>query len=109
MSCLWPSLPCRCCSSGFWERAMTRRDLTAKIILYAILIAGLLVVVGPFLWMALSSIKPEAEIRAVPPTWLPHTFTLDHYRDLFAKLDFPRYFANSAIVAVLVTVGNLLF
>jgi multiple sugar transport system permease protein len=88
---------------------MTRRDLTARLILYAILIAGLLVVVGPFLWMALSSLKPEGEIRAVPPTWWPHTFTFDHYRDLFAKLNFPRYFLNSAIVAVLVTLGNLLF
>jgi multiple sugar transport system permease protein len=88
---------------------MTRRDVVARLILYAILVAGLLVVVGPFLWMALSSVKPEAEIRAAPPTWWPHSFTLDHYRDLFARLDFPRYFANSVIVAVLVTAGNLLF
>ncbi|GIE98705.1 carbohydrate ABC transporter permease [Paractinoplanes rishiriensis] len=88
---------------------MTRRDRIAQLVLYAILVAGLLVVVGPFLWMALSSLKPEAEIRAVPPTWWPHTFTLDNYRDLFARLDFPQYFANSALVAVLVTAGNLLF
>ncbi|MFF5296287.1 carbohydrate ABC transporter permease [Paractinoplanes globisporus] len=86
-----------------------RRDLIARTVLYLILIAGLLVVVGPFLWMLLSSFKPEGEIRSVPPTWWPSHWTLVHYRDLFARLDFPRYFANSAIVAVLVTVGNLLF
>jgi len=86
-----------------------RRDRTATIILYAILTLGLLVVVGPFLWMALSSVKPEAEIRAVPPTWWPHTWTLGHYSDLFSRLDFPRYFTNSLIVAALVTAGNLLF
>jgi multiple sugar transport system permease protein len=85
------------------------RDRTAKIILYAVLILGLLVVVGPFLWMALSSFKPEAEIRASPPTWLPHTWTTGNYHDLFARLDFPRYFTNSVVVAVLVTVGNLVF
>jgi len=87
----------------------TRRDLVARIVLYAILFGGLLVVVGPFLWMLLSSFKPEGEIRSVPPTWWPSHWTLVHYRYLFARLDFPRYFANSAIVAVLVTVGNLLF
>lgn len=85
------------------------RDRVAKAALYLILCAGLLVVVGPFLWMALSSFKPEGEIRAVPPTWWPDTWTLANYRDLFARLNFPQYFANSAIVAVLVTVGNLLF
>src|ERR1700753_3812422 len=85
------------------------RDRIAKISLYAVLCAGLLVVVGPFVWMLLSSFKPEAEIRSVPPSWWPSTWTLAHYRDLFARLDFPQYFANSAIVAVLVTAGNLLF
>ena len=85
------------------------RDRAARIILYAVLSLGLLVVVGPFLWMLLSSFKPEAEIRANPPTWWPGTFTFGNYRDLFARLDFPLYFFNSALVATLVTVGNLLF
>jgi multiple sugar transport system permease protein len=89
--------------------AIRGRDRTAKIILYAVLILGLLAVVGPFLWMALSSFKPEAEIRAAPPTWLPHTWTIGNYHALFARLDFPRYFTNSVVVAVLVTAGNLVF
>jgi multiple sugar transport system permease protein len=85
------------------------RDRVAKIVLYLVLIAGLLVVVGPFLWMALASLKPEAEIRAIPPTWWPHTFTLGNFRELFSRLDFPTYFLNSTIVAALTTAGNLLF
>ena len=85
------------------------RDRVARAALYAVLVLGLLVVVGPFLWMVLSSLKPEAEIRSVPPTWWPDTLTLGNYRDLFARLDFPRYFFNSALVAALVTAGNLLF
>jgi multiple sugar transport system permease protein len=75
--------------------------------LYAVLLAGLLAVVGPFLWMLLSSVKPEAEIRQA--TWLPQTWTLENYRDLFDRLDFPKFFVNSAIVALLVTAGNLVF
>jgi len=83
------------------------RDRVARLVLYAILIVGLLAVVGPFLWMLLSSVKPEAEIRDV--TWWPETWTLENYRDLFDRLDFPKFFANSAIVALLVTAGNLVF
>ena len=88
---------------------MRRRDLVARIGLYTILGAGLLVVVGPFLWAALSSLKPEAEIRRIPATWWPESLTLHNYDELFSRLDFPQAFANSAIVAVLTTLGNLLF
>ncbi len=86
-----------------------RRDRVASIVLYAVLAAGLLVMIAPFVWMLLSSLKGEGEVRQVPPTWLPNDPTLANYRELFARLDFPRYFTNSAVVAVLVTVGNLLF
>jgi multiple sugar transport system permease protein len=86
-----------------------RRDRLARAVLHAILVGCLFVVVGPFLWMLLASVKPESEIRRIPPTWWPNTLTLDHYRELFSRLDFPQFFANSVIVAVLVTLGNLLF
>jgi multiple sugar transport system permease protein len=85
------------------------RDRVAKIVLYGVLGLGLLAVVGPFLWMVLASVKPEAEIRAVPPTWWPETFTWANFDQLFDRLNFPLYFFNSALVATLVTVGNLLF
>jgi len=88
---------------------MRRRDLVARASLYTILGGGLLVVVGPFLWAVLSSLKPEAEIRRIPATWWPEVFTLDNYRELLSRLDFPQAFANSAIVAVFTTLGNLVF
>jgi len=77
--------------------------------LYAVLAGGLFLVVVPFVWMLLSSFKPEQEVRAVPPTWWPETITFENYQILFEKLDFPTYFVNSVIVAVAVTVGNLVF
>ena len=77
--------------------------------LYAVLAAGLFLVVVPFIWMVVSSFKPEGEVRAVPPTWWPETVTMENYDRLFTQLDFPTYFVNSAIVALAVTAGNLLF
>ncbi|MFC7492804.1 MULTISPECIES: carbohydrate ABC transporter permease [unclassified Nocardioides] len=77
--------------------------------LYAVLAAGLLLVVLPFVWMLTSSFKPEAEVRAVPPTWWPQTVTTENYEMLFTRLDFPTYFVNSAIVALVVTAGNVVF
>jgi multiple sugar transport system permease protein len=85
------------------------RDRVAKVVLYVLLFGGLAFVVGPFVWMLLSSFKPEGEIRADPPTWWPHDPTFANYGNLFDRLDFPTYFTNSAAVAVLTTLGNLLF
>ncbi len=77
--------------------------------LYAVMFAGLVLVVVPFVWMLISSFKPEAEVRAVPPTWWPETITIDNYDQLFTQLDFPRFFFNSAVVAVAVAAGNMVF
>jgi multiple sugar transport system permease protein len=77
--------------------------------LYVVMAAGLILVVIPFVWMVLSSFKPEREVMTVPPTWWPQAPTTDNYDQLFTKLDFPTYFANSAIVAVATAVGNMVF
>jgi multiple sugar transport system permease protein len=77
--------------------------------LYFVLGGGMFLMVVPFLWMAISSIKPESEVRSVPPTWWPESVTLDNYASLFTRLDFPTYFFNSTVVALVVTVGNVIF
>jgi multiple sugar transport system permease protein len=76
---------------------------------YAGLSAGLVLMVLPFVWMGLSSIKPDGEVMAVPPTWWPETVTSENYRQLFERMDFPTFFFNSAVVALAVTLGNMLF
>ncbi len=76
---------------------------------YALLGLGLVVVMSPFFWMAISAFKTEGEIRRVPPTWWPQAPTLDNFRELFERVDFPQFFTNSTLVATVVTLGNLVF
>src|SRR5262245_8822851 len=65
-----------------------------SVLLYLLLLAGLALVIGPFLWMVLGSFKPQAEFLRLPPTWLPETWTTGNYERLFQNLDFPRFFTN---------------
>ena len=65
--------------------------------------------VGPFLWMVLGSLKPEADFLQSPPTLLPSAPTIDNFGRLFDQLDFPRFFLNSAVIALAITVGTLVF
>ncbi len=77
--------------------------------LYLILTVGLVAVVTPFVWMVLGSFKSEGELRQSPPTWWPQSGSWDNYTQLFSQFGFGTYFFNSTVVAVTVTIGNLLF
>ncbi|WP_433573277.1 carbohydrate ABC transporter permease [Streptomyces sp. CA-251247] len=76
---------------------------------YVVVSAGLLVMAAPFLWMVLSAFKTDRELTASPPVWIPTEWTFHHFTELLDRLDMPLYFMNSVIVAVLVTVCNLVF
>ncbi|GLY06594.1 MULTISPECIES: carbohydrate ABC transporter permease [Actinoplanes] len=80
-----------------------------RVLLHAALIAAAALTVLPFLWMLLGSVKPDSEIRADPAAWLPHTPTLDNYRQWFGALRIGTYFGNSVLVALVTVLGNLLF
>ncbi len=86
-------------------RRRARRSLGLQLALWA----GLVVMATPFAWMILGSFKTTRELRQRPPTWIPEEPTLQNYRDLFDRLDFPHYFLNSTVAALAVTAGNLLF
>ncbi|MFD6140603.1 carbohydrate ABC transporter permease [Promicromonospora sp. NPDC060271] len=90
-------------------RPTTRRLSPRAILLNVALLIGLAASIGPLVWMLLSSVKPEGEIRQFPPTLIPDQVTWANYTELFATLSFPRYFLNSVVVALLVTVGSVLF
>ena len=81
----------------------------ASIVLYVLLTLGLILMIAPFVWMVLGSFKPQGEFLRLPPTWLPEQPTLGNFERLIDRLDMPRFFFNSIVVAVVVTVGNLIF
>lgn len=65
--------------------------------------ALVLIVATPLLWMLATSFKPDNEVFALPVTLLPEEWTLEYYALLLTETSFPRYFANSAMVATATT------
>jgi len=80
-----------------------------RVWLYVVLSLGLVLVLTPFVWMLLGSVKTDGELRRNPPTWWPQEATWDNFRELFTRLDFAQFFTNSLVVALAVTLGNLVF
>ncbi len=61
----------------------------------------------PIIWMILSSFKTMEDMFRVPMEWFPNPFYFKAYPDAWAQRTFARYFLNSAIIAVAITVGNI--
>ena len=81
-----------------------------KILLYLLLIIYALMTLIPFLWALSASFKPLAEIINGEPNFIPQNFTLDNYKQIFQQEPlFWRWLFNSVIIAVSVTILNLLF
>jgi multiple sugar transport system permease protein len=76
------------------------------LITYIVLIAGSVIMVGPFLWMVATSFKIPADQftrTLIPPTW-----TLQNFKELFSvDIDFPLLFFNSTYISILITIGQL--
>jgi multiple sugar transport system permease protein len=91
-------------------QALPRRMRFRINLAYPILIVAGVVAALPFIWMILGSFKTGAEIRQIPPTFLPSQPTLDNYATILQDDDLPliTFYRNSAIVA-LANVVQVLF
>lgn len=78
------------------------------VLLYSILVSGVVLTLLPLLWMLSVSFMPATEANLFPPRLLPGTVTLEHYRNLFTRLNLARYLFNSTLLAVAVTLIALL-
>lgn len=79
-----------------------------RIALYAVLIVAAAVTAFPLLWMVSVSIMPAGASSHFPPPLLPGETTLQHYADLFTRLEMGRYLFNSTLLATSVTLFSLL-
>ncbi len=88
-------------------------ELTKKIVgkaLFYLVFAFILVyTLFPFVWAAISSISPDAQLGSTPTRYWPKDPTWSHYRYVFDNGDFVRAFRNSVIVSISTVLIALLF
>lgn len=76
--------------------------------IHLVLIAGAVVTTAPLLWMITMSLKP-ARLTYSPPYLIPTVFEWSNYAAAWQAAPFARYYLNTAIMAVGITVCQLLF
>jgi len=97
-----------------------RLSLKAKLATYLVLAPIAILFVAPFAWLISASFQPIGTIFANPPTWIPDDPTLDGYKGFLDVGELTRsqegqghgdwrWFANSAFVAMTITVLQTFF
>lgn len=78
-----------------------------RVLQYLMMLAVVAVSVGPLLWVLFNAIRPDSEIAAYPPTFLPKDLTLEHFVALFTVYRFGPYILNSLVISLVATAGVL--
>ncbi|MGY1396764.1 carbohydrate ABC transporter permease [Streptomyces sp. SS10] len=66
---------------------------------YAALLAYLVFLAFPFVWLASTAFKPAAELAGLHPTWIPQNPTLANFRQAFDEQPLLRAALNSLLTA----------
>jgi ABC-type glycerol-3-phosphate transport system permease component len=80
----------------------------SKVITYALLSLGIVIVLIPFWYMLVTSFKPQSYIFEMPPRLWPKEITLKNYTEALGKDLFWLYFLNSLIVSISSTAGTVI-
>ena len=86
------------------ERASRTRNRVIKTITYVLLVFWALMVLFPFYWMILTSLKSYSAYNSeYGPSFITLSPTLQNYVDAFTTVDLARYFTNTLIFTVATT------
>ncbi len=93
-------------------RRVTRRRVLRTIFIYAGMAIALVVILGPFLWLLISSVADKVDLLARPLSWIPAHISFQRFIDLIVggapgdsqALEFRSAMLNSLVIASVTTV-----
>lgn len=94
------------------KKRRRRKDIFKKILAYLVLSIFGFTMVLPFIWMLSTSLKEPVEVYTEDPlsikSWIPENFVWKNYIEVFRVIPFARFYFNSILVAISVTLGVVL-
>lgn len=88
---------------------MSRSRGIATGLTYFFLIAGALLMIFPFLWMILTSLKSLSESVQIPPTIFPAKIVWSNFKDALTSLPFVNLYINTIIMVLVRVICAIVF
>jgi multiple sugar transport system permease protein len=86
---------------------MNTQSTATRVVTFVALALAAVFAFFPIYWMLATSLRPDSEVFAFPPTLLPQTFTLEHYQNFLRNPQLLRYLGNSLLVASVTAIASL--
>jgi ABC-type glycerol-3-phosphate transport system permease component len=74
---------------------------------FVMLVFGAALFSVPFLWTVTTALKSNEQVFAVPPVWVPNPPQWGNFKRAWTELPFPQFVANTLLVTVLSTFGQV--
>jgi multiple sugar transport system permease protein len=95
-------------STAAKEKATKVAHIISLVFIYAFLTVMSLIIVFPFYWMIITSLKTGDEIQQLQQTFFPQIIYWENYTQAFQRLDFLTLTRNTLIVGIIDTIGTLM-
>ncbi|WP_185972268.1 carbohydrate ABC transporter permease [Listeria booriae] len=84
-------------------------SIVRKVFTYTIIVLGGAIMVLPFIWMVSTAFKSGAANMVLPPQFIPDEPTWSNFERVFEMFPMLQFLVNSIVVAIVTTVGQMLF
>ncbi len=91
-----------------WIALSRHPSFLAMTISYILLTIGAVSMLVPFFWMLITSFMSSGQIFSYPPVLIPHPFYPENYSNVAKTIPLTKYFFNSAFIAVVTTIGQVI-
>ncbi|HOG45429.1 MAG TPA: carbohydrate ABC transporter permease [Anaerolineae bacterium] len=93
-----------------WPARTSVRHALGRLVSYALVTLGALIVLVPFAWMLGTSLKARERLFLFPPQWIPNPVVWHNYVAAWNALpvSFTRFLANTLFITVLAMAAELL-
>lgn len=84
-----------------------KSSVAEQALLYAVLVAGLLITIVPFYWMVIGATNQTGDVFKIPPTFVPGTHLLENLKNLNNSILIWKSLYNSLFIAVIYSLIGL--
>ena len=93
------------------KRLKGLKDLSpiARVVIHILLIGGAIWMIGPFIWMILTSLKTFGESTQVPLVIFPNKLQWTNYINIVKEIPFLSFYQNTIVSTLFITLAQLLF
>ena len=88
---------------------MKAKIKNSSLLIHIILIIGAVIMILPFLWMVLTSLKTVGEAVQVPPKIFPGSPQFNNYSEVLNILSFSKFYINTILMLIGRVIGSVFF